>query len=459
MTNKLKNYIGVFLLSLALFLSLIGYSQENTSYFMHKTQQSHLYNPAMTGDCLFYVGMPALSGLGFGYENRGLHMVNILNDPNNMRNMLRDINSVSLDINEELLSFGFRLSNINFTFGLSNKSNFHAGIPHDYLIFLWEGNQNYIGETLDFNNFNLNFTNYFELALGGSVQLLDNLRVGAKLKLLSGILNFDTDKWEMELYTAPGTYQLNLHSDIRLNSSAPLSMSIEEIDLESPIPFLLSNIKTIYNRNPGYGLDLGVEFNFSDRLSFSASGLNVISHIFWNSDVNNLQMHGDFNIQGIDLNYLTEEGSGNSEAILDNLIDSTIGDVGYAFTEESYYTSLVPEYFVGARYKFFNWLDAGFLIHDKYYNHHNYLSYTVSANASLLKVLHPSVSYTLTGSGYSNLGIGLGLKFGFFQMFVVADNVLGAKYNPVLKIPWIGTSENLDFRFGINFSFFCKSSN
>jgi len=454
-----KKHISILLLIMVLLISVSGYSQENTSYFMHKTQQNHIYNPALTGNCLFYIGMPALSGFGIAYENRGLHMANILNDPNNMRNMLADINSVSLDINEEILSFGIKLSKFYFTFGLSNKTNFHAAIPRDYLLFAWEGNQNFVGETLDFNNFNLNFTNYFELALGGSMQLLDNLKFGAKFKLLSGILNFDVKRWEMDLYTAPGSYQLDFHSDILLNSSAPLNTTLTAEDFQSPIPFLLSNIKTIYDHNPGFGLDLGVEYSFNDKLFISASGLNIISYIYWNSSVNNLELTGDFELEGINMNYLVDGGVGGGEDIFQTLIDSTIEDANYTFTEDSYYTHLVPQYFLGAKYEFFNWLDAGLVIHDKFYNQHHYLTYTVSANASLLKVVHPSVSYTITSSGKSNIGVGLGLKFGLFQMYVVTDNIFGAKYDPVLKIPWTGTSDNLDYRFGIIFTFFCKKRN
>ena len=460
---KLEKYIVVLFIAFVMFIPRIASSQENTMYFMYNTQQNHFYNPAMTGNCKFYFGLPGISAFQLGYENRGFHLMNMLNQPDNMRDLLDDINSFDFDLKFDILSFGYRLHKLYLTFDLSNKTNYHLAIPRDFFIFAWEGNANYIGQSLDFNNFNFGFTNYFEAAFGGSYQLFDNLKIGGKFKLMSGIANLNTQKWEMELYTEPGTYIIDAHSDIMLNASFPFPFSFEDSgiptffgssDTVSVFNYLIHNY-TSYNHNFGYGIDLGFVYDFNDRLSLSASAVDLFSRINWKSGVVNFSESLDAHIEGLDLNSLIGNDINNTD-LLSNMLDSLSGEFEYSSTANPYHSIIPPSFYFGARYEFFNWLNAGFLIHDKYYNNHNYFSYTLSGNAKLIKILSTSLTYTINGSGNSNLGVGLGIKLLYFQMYLVADNVLGIKYDPNYALPW-PSGQNMDFRIAINFLIGCRN--
>ncbi len=460
---KFEKYIIVLIVSFAIFIPYTAKAQENTMYFMHNTQQNHFYNPAMTGNCKLYFGLPGISAFQIAYESRGFHVMDMLNEPDNMRNILDDINSFDLDFKLDILSFGIKLHKLYLTFDLSNKTNYHIAVPRDLFIFAWEGNANFIGQNLDLNNFNMGFTNYFEAAFGGSYQILDKLKIGGKLKLMSGVANMNTQKWEMELYTEPGTYIINAHSDILLNASFPFPFSFEDAgfptffgstDTVSVFNNLINNY-TSYNKNIGYGIDLGFVYDFNNRLSLSASAIDLFSRIYWKSGTVNFSESLDTQIEGLDLNTLTNNED-NGSTLMDNFLDSLSNEFVYNTTANPYRSIIPPNFYMAARYEFFKWLNAGFLIHDKYYNNHNYLSYTLSGNAKLLRILSTSVSYTLNGSGNSNLGVGLGIKLLYFQLYFVADNVLGIKYDPGLGMPW-SSSQNLDFRFAINFSIGCKN--
>ena len=451
---------GFTLILFTLLFSTNIYAQEYTAYHMRKNQQIHILNPAMTGECNFYFSLPGFSFIQPGIENRGLQVLQILENPSDLKNILEPVNSFNFDLQYEILSFGFKIRKSYLSLSISDKTNFNIAIPRDFFIFLWEGNKNYIGKTLNFNDFNFDLNNYLEYSFGYSYQLKDNLRIGGKFKILNGIINLNTKKWEMGIYTAPNTYELDLYSNLLLNSSLPVEIQLnsENSDVIEDFPSF-NNILDNYNfftKNIGFGLDFGASYDLSEKINFSASVIDLFSYIRWNTGVNNISQNGSYNFSGLDLNPLIYADGQTNEDLINDLTDTLKNTFEFHATQNGYTDYINPKYFIGGKYKFSEWFDAGALISGRYYNNHNYMSYSLSGNTFLLRFLSLSASYTIFGSGSSNLGLGLGFKIGPAQLFFASDNILGIRYDSNLNIPWTNSSQNLDFMFGFNLAFGCK---
>jgi hypothetical protein len=86
---------------------------------------------------------------------------------------------------------------------------------------------------------------------------------------------------------------------------------------------------------------------------------------------------------------------------------------------------------------------------------------TLSANVNLGSALSTSVSYTAENSRYDNIGAGLALRLGIFQIYLMTDNIpitwnkiitdkgsgAGAKSSTIM-LPTNWNTAN--FRFGVN---------
>ena len=436
------------------------YAQEATTYFMHKNQQIHLLNPAMNGNCKFYFSLPGFSFIQPGYTNKGLQIFDILENPSNLRDILEPVNSFNFDMQYEIFSAGVKLRKSYLSLSISNKTNLNIGIPRDFFVFIWEGNRNYIDKTLNLNDFNFDFNNYLELSLGYSYQILENLRIGGKFKILNGTINMNTEYWEMGIYTAPNTYELDVHSNILINMSTPVNPEFsvdnpEVIEDWSSMDDVFTDHK-YFTKNLGFGIDLGAVYDYNENLSFSASVIDLFSYIDWNTGVNNVTQNGSYHFSGIDLNPIIYGDGETNDDLLDELTDTLSSVFEFSATNNSYRTKISSKYFISGNYKFYSWLDAGVLISGRYYNDKNYMASTFSANSFLLKFLSMSASYTIYDSGSSNIGLGLGFKLGPVQLYIASDNILGVKYDSNLNIPWPGSSQNLDFMLGLDFVFGCK---
>jgi hypothetical protein len=67
---------------------------------------------------------------------------------------------------------------------------------------------------------------------------------------------------------------------------------------------------------------------------------------------------------------------------------------------------------------------------------------TVSANANAGRMLSASMSYSVMNNSYNNLGVGLALRGGGFQLYIISDNLNLAFYR--------AGSSNVNVWFGLN---------
>ncbi|MEA3443896.1 MAG: DUF5723 family protein [Bacteroidota bacterium] len=461
---KNTKYIYKYLISffIAIVFTTVAYTQEYTMYGLSTLADRHVVNPAFTPDCDFYFGLPFLSSLNIGYENRGMKILEVLENTDNLSSVLESHNSFAFDFRYSPIAFGFRKGKSFFTFDISNKTESGISLPKDLLNFMWNGNKDFIGKMADFSGLNIQASNYFEYSFGYSYQVKENLRVGAKLKLLRGMVNFDTQKWDMGIFTHEGTYIWDIHSDIRLNASLPLDPKFDDDDPEKLNELVgqdlsgsdILNDFMLRNKNRGMGIDIGGVYNYNEKITLSASVLDLFSSIKWRNNVLNIYQDTAFTWSGVDFSPLIDADNDiDQDNLWEELMDSIADAFAIKSSEENYKTKIGPKFFLAGNYVVNNWLDAGAMVNGKFYNNHLYMAWSLVGNAKLTNFLNVSGTYTMFGSGSSNLGIGFAFNMGPMQIHFITDNILGVKYDSDLNVLWPATSQNVDFRFGMSFVF------
>jgi hypothetical protein len=210
-----------------------------TTYFMDNYANRHQRNPALSPST-GYVNFPALGNFYFGLETNMklsdyLYPVGPKNDRQLGTFMHPDISSkqflkkigkrgetLGLDVNWNILGFGFYTKENNFwSADLNVKIHGGMNIPKDFFAFFKEMDLS-DGHEYNWKDLNVAARAYAEFAFGHArdIEILGHdFRLGAKLKLLSGVADFRAKVNEMSLYTSKEKWKFHADADVSLLSS------------------------------------------------------------------------------------------------------------------------------------------------------------------------------------------------------------------------------------------------
>ncbi len=453
-------------------------AQSNILYGMGNIPQTVNTNPAHQPNCSFYLGFPALSNIYANLNNSSLTLNTIFEpkptvpdsffiDINEIEKQIKPMNYLNIEENISLIDFGFRIANgFYFTFTISNKTTENFGFSNS-LIDLPKGNFNEAGLPVSIK-FYQNLTNYNEYSASLSKQLMNNLTVGAKIKLLSGNANLKASKLNLDWYTESATdslYEWTFNTDIEVKGSAIVDWDIDYVDnkyvftygdikdLTADIPSLL------FSPNTGLAFDFGAEYTLFNKLKLSASIIDL-GYIKWQTNSKVLTQNGSFKFSGVDLeNYITSisdimNGANISDQIIQDLKDSVLTFLEPTISEASYKTSLNTKVYIGANYFLTKKIDAGFLFRGTMLNSSLYSSYTFSVNTNFGKGWAFSADYSIMYGLYNNIGLGLAYKIGPLQMYILTDNIspfFWAVNESKLTDNLIRNTKGTSIQFGMNF--------
>jgi hypothetical protein len=440
-------------LLLASILLAIGINAQSnmTLYNMGNVPQRLTVNPALAPDCKWYLGMPILSSTDISFGSSALNISDINNalDVNSRGKYTVNLKTlgtafdkgtfVNIGINQEWLNFGFRVKKSMFTFGITEKIKTRVDFPTDLFKVAFEGNggQN-LGHAFNFN-FGLDVLHTREFAVGYNRSLLnEKLRVGGRLKYVRGLNVINTKSNDVIFTTDPNTFAYTVTADIEVNTSTPILDSALGVD--NPSTLVLGSPK-----NGGFGIDLGASYELTDRITLSASVVDL-GRIFWNDYTTNVKSRNPgaaFMYRGIDINEYTGDsvqGGAGFEALTDTILDVFALDTN----KNSFSTGLLGEFYIGGNFHLNDRHNAGILLYGSFYNKSFYPALTLSWNSEFGRILAVSGSYTISRSSATNIGLGLALNLGPEQFYVVGDNLIGTA---------TGNLQTVYIRFGWNHTF------
>lgn len=413
-------------------------------HFMPGAIQSQYTNPAFMSEKKINIALP---GVSMGATHSGFTIGDLLQpvdgsdsfrvDIDNVLTQLGEDNTFKGKVHADILSVGLRLGGFQLGVNTGTRASFFAAYPKDLVRLAWQGNGDYIGQTLsvgpDFQAFA-----YHEIGISGAIRIKKKLQFGARVKYLIGLADFSLSRNNAQFQTGTEYYQLSLLTDVQFNTSTFNMGSINSLDdLDQLQPEFTLNATT---GNKGFAADLGVVFNLNDKLSFSAS-VRDLGFINWTDQVSNYAVAGEINFEGIDAMEISE---GNEEA-MEEFVDSLVSGLTVQTSNESYRTQLPTEYYLSGTFSPLNSLRLGALVHSTRYRGRSTTAVGLSASKDLGKILSLGVNYFTINKSYQNVGANLLLKMGPVHLYMLSDNIL----------TFIKPEESkfINFRMGMNVAF------
>lgn len=447
---SIRRNIVSLIMSLA-FVWTLSAQQNQSLFLMHQIPESNLLNPAVSIPCRWYIGVPLFSSIHFNYGNSfttynqlfkpstdGQRSIEIDETINRMHT--RDFMGTELHL--QLLAVGYRYRNYSFMFTITEKDNFPATLPKEGAELIFNGNTQFEGQNAGIKGSGMYFSHYREYAVSASKRLRSGMYLGARAKLLFGKLNISTPKANINLTTDPTTFDLYFADDLVINSSLPIIIETDGNRIRSiTYDESVSTTELIFNRkNPGVSFDLGIIYPYNDKLTLSASLLDL-GVILWRSNLNNVRAGGTFNYTG------TTGTAGSTENFFRNLADAIIDSLNVDLQQNKYLNMLPLHILAGANYNFTNSIKAGVVFDGVIYRSRLNPSLTLMGQYQPTKNIGLMASYTIQYNSFENIGLGLVLGKNPVQFYILSTNVIGF-ISPL-------TTQSLNLRFGLNINLGC----
>lgn len=450
-------------------------------YYMESVPQTNILNPAHQPRAHLFIAVPGtnahfgmstnLSPLDF-FQKDGDKWLTPLNngfDYDKLYDAYGDKMAADADLSLNIISFGWRNKNGNFwTFSLSERVTADATLPTDLLKIGDKGLAE--GTLLNLTDLGVNSMAYTELGVAYSRNVNEHWDYGFRIKFLAGSAAVRTKSNLFEIQT--GREEWHVHTDYEVMTSAPLetenclkedgTVDFDSIDVrdfdetKDLVKYLMPRLK-----NPGFGIDLGINYKLNNNFSFSAS-ITDLGMISWGRDVNRFKTKGDFDFDGIDYKLDNKDHKDDFQNAIDDTVDSLLAECNVTLEDGRFTTRLYPSVYVGAVYTPTYFLNVGFLSHTRFLATDRIDQiFSVSATFNPYKFPGSLVGgYNIDIHGNSSAMAGFSLRFAVLQFYAMAGYA-PAKYN-VYKtkqgddIPVPHNISNLEVSVGLNFVFGSK---
>lgn len=431
-------------------------------HFMPWTYQSTLTNPAIAQPARFQLTLPVpLPTMGADFYHSGFRLRDLVEDPTAAVLTLTPERALAampaegvLRLRTEvlLLATSLRLGNWQVGLHLSNHNEFLFGYARDLISLGIEGLAPHRGERLQLAP-ELGFTHYHQVAASVSRSLGEKWRFGARLKLLGGVLNVSSlpGQNRLEVYPYPNSRDLSVDLDYTLQSSSSLNLGVDHLLALAEgqgTGFQAEGLMGL--SNPGWGVDLGVQYEPIKNLVISASVVDL-GQISWQNMATVYRAQGSYTYDG--LPGFTENGGINlSDPAWQHpaeawsvMADSMRGRFSFGQEATAYTTALPARGYLSAQYRLLRILSLGLAWTGEVYqatpNH------TVSgwAGLHLGRWLTFGLNYSYDQRYDDMLGVHGRVNLGPMQFYASAGNIM-----PLID-PY-GT-QAMSFILGSNYTF------
>lgn len=484
--SRIKGFIISLILASIYINSSAQYGQ--TMYFM-RIPQNHLMNPAVDPINRYYLGIPILSGVNTSVNNNFLELTDIFTpdlkadsiisfqnpnfDLNRLAGKLKEHNNVSVGTNFQLLSLGFTAGkDLYFFIDIIDRMEADAVFPKDLLNLYLKNYDYYLNRTVNLSGLNFKGRYFREYGLGFSKNITGKLRIGAKVKLLSGLASMSLDARVLTLRINPLDFSKEVTADATFSISGKDRVNTifkdnNIINGSSDSTHRSANINGFVNdylftpiTNPGVSFDFGAVFDLNKMFTFSAS-VTDLGFINWKDDLMSYTAKGTT----LTFSRFTLQDVVDQTITLDSLAAEIKNTIKANFIKDpassAYKTGLPAVINLGASINLLPVLSFGALSSTKIWAGQLKQAVTLSGNIYLGKIFSASLSYTTANYSFDNFGIGMAFKAGPAQIYLIADKIpvswskIYLKKNnggfTPLSLPdrW----NTLNFQFGVNFAF------
>ena len=375
MKNKIFAIIAVSLLGIG--SAAAQYNETNNLlYHSFRVPQSNQLNPAFfPNKNTFFLTLPSfetrfgspLAINDFIYYDATQQQTIISIDK--ILDTLTNNNRFRFGIDMDLFGAGLRVGNTFATLNARLVNNFSLGIPIDMVNALLVGNVDQNGQVIEevtlLDGDLLNFQSYLEVGIGvGHRFPMLGLTAGARVKMLSGILNMQTDnsrivlrtEQDLESVTADVYYQIQASSAIGLDSN----MSFPKLGV--------NEILSAFGSNTGLAFDIGAKYDLGP-LSFSLAINDLTAGIHWQKNIFTVAPeggHATWTFDGENVRAIIDNGQMNTDSLTASLQNFLNGMKPDTTTGGDYWYSIPTKLNAGVSFSFAKLLRAGLLLHGQW---------------------------------------------------------------------------------------------
>lgn len=438
----------------------------NSGYFTDDFKYRHDLNPAYANE-QNYVAVPVLGSLNvklmgnFGYEDvvrdnplypnsSGKKKTTFLNpylsDP--LKGFSDGNNKIGLQADIAILSAGFKAWGGYNTIELNSRTTVNMKLPYELLKFAVDmGNDNY-----DIGDISANAQSFVELAFGHSRKITDNLRAGAKVKLLFGIADADVKMKDVTAHLTGDTW--TIHGDAQAHMSMKgFKYKSERKDYNVEGAGSYERINDVDVDGAGLGgfgmaVDLGAVYTMGDW-EFSAALLDL-GFISWSNDMYATNKDKDFTFDGFhDMGVHSDNDpiDGQVDSYGDQISDfynlQDQGDKGGRTTGIGARMNLAASYTL----PMYNKMKFGLLSATRFLGTHTWTEGRLSANWTPLTWLDGNVNLGVN-SYTTSFGWLVNVHPKGFNFFVGMDHMIGKVSNEMIPL-----SSNAAVTVGFNATF------
>jgi len=451
-------------LVLSAMTALMGVSMafaQNTysGYFMENYAYRYQMNPAFANDENL-VSFPGLGNLNLGLQGN-LHMTDVLYDLDGKTVLftnpgvssaevmkgIGDMNKVGVNLRLDVINVGFKALGGYNTVGINVKSNVNAGVPGELFRLAKEGVEN---KTYDISDFRASANAYTEIALGHSRNINSKWRVGATLKFLLGVGNFDAYMNTAQLQLGENSW--SARTDAVIYSSLKGLTYKHDVNSRTGHEYVSGVDVDGFGVFSGFGmgLDLGAVYTLNNDWQFSAAVLDF-GFISW-SNTREASTNG---LKSFETDAYTFPLYDEGDKTLSNEWDTFRDDLSALYELEDNGSigartrMLAATINLGARYTFplYRNLKFGVLNSTRINGDFTTTSFRFSANVAPVKWFEADANFAAGTYGCS-FGWMANFKAPVFNLFVGMDHTMGK-----LCKQGIPLNSNAQINFGMNFLF------
>ena len=439
--KRTKYLIIIYLLAI-IPINSIKAQYANTLYFMTEIAERNNMNPAFTPSCNFYLDFIFLPNVYFSFGNDNFIMRDFIYNQNGKTQTflsskeslelffknLQPTTTINFNYNLNILSFGFQVKKSYFTFDLGLNMDVATYLPSDLLKFALYGTPDPNGiNTFNLSQLGIDASLYSNAAIGYMYKINKQLTIGAKAKLLMGYANINTSINKLNLNAS--RQEWSLETDGTINASLPIRFNTLEngnIDFGS-IQMNSANelLELLYNpAGIGAAIDLGIKYEPVKNLVFSAS-VTDLGMIYWSRNSFSASMQGSHSIDEL-IDY-TLGDTLSTDAIVDKftgLGNEILNSMHTDGENKPYKSMLRGNFFLGAEYGILkNRISLGVVNRLKFKDTHLQDEVTVALNLRPIHWFNATVSHSFINGRLGTLGLGLNVKAGIMNMYIIADYI------------------------------------
>lgn len=436
-----------------------------TSYFMEGSHYRMQLNPALTPG-RGYFNFPVIGSFNASVNSSSLGYQDVIDIIDNSSdgdyflssdfiNRLDATNNLNVNLSTDIISAGWYKGKNFWSFNVGLRNDIGASVPKTMFEFMREMNGVDIN-SIDWSNYNrtvgkesLNINSYAEVGIGFARDITSRLTVGGRVKALLGIGNMKLDINRMAVNTNlqgiadvenldwsrvanDQEYANELAGKIsgtgRVDVEARLESSFKGLELQENENGYVDEIKFESDKlgiaGYGVGIDLGASYKLLDRLTVSASILDL-GFMKWSKSSTSVATARSSEDLNFDFNQPTLQGKLDEVQRFANVVGS--GEVlNYDMLQmqvdeneaKSRSTSLTSTLVIGAEYALLgDWLTVGALYTSRFAKPKTLNELTFSANIRPANNFNVAASYSVLQASGKTFGVAL--KFG--PLFVGTD--------------------------------------